>query len=97
MEEIPVLENIRYSVKNHIFDVHYGENKARKKQKIESVVRALDEGNISREPYRRLCAIESHLPREGVVSKERQKINEKMAQLIPISIVDINTKKLKAK
>ncbi|GET00585.1 hypothetical protein GLOIN_2v1478248 [Rhizophagus clarus] len=92
MEEIPVLENIRYSVKNHIFDVHYGENKARKKQKIESVVRALDEGNISREPYRRLCAIESHLPREGVVSKERQKINEKMAQLIPISIVDINTK-----
>ncbi|GBC00660.1 hypothetical protein RclHR1_03930010 [Rhizophagus clarus] len=63
-----------------------------KKQKIESVVRALDKGNISREPYQHLCAIESHLPCEGVVSKERQKINEKMAQLIPISIVDINTK-----
>ncbi|GBC48166.1 hypothetical protein GLOIN_2v1783827 [Rhizophagus irregularis DAOM 181602=DAOM 197198] len=57
---------------------------------IESVVRALDEGNISRNPYRRLCAIESHLPREGVVSKERQRINKEMAQLIPISIVDIN-------
>ncbi|PKY43669.1 hypothetical protein RhiirA4_418453 [Rhizophagus irregularis] len=91
VEEIPVLENIRYSVKNRIFDIHYGdEDKIKEKQKIESVVRALDEGNISRNPYRCLCAIESHLPREGVVSKKRQRINEEMAQLIPISIVDIN-------
>jgi len=41
---------------------------------------------------RRLCAIEYHLPREGEISKKRKNINEEMAQLIPISIVDINTK-----
>ncbi|PKC53895.1 hypothetical protein RhiirA1_415761 [Rhizophagus irregularis] len=59
VEEIPVLENIRYSVNNHIFDINYGnEDKTR----------------------------------EGAVSKERQRINEEMAQLIPISIVDVNTK-----
>ncbi|PKK68697.1 hypothetical protein RhiirC2_781923 [Rhizophagus irregularis] len=93
VEEIPVLENIRYSVNNHIFDINYGnEDKTKKKRKIESIVRVLDEENISRNPYRRLCAIESHLPREGAVSKERQRINEEMAQLIPISIVDVNTK-----
>ncbi|GBC16432.1 hypothetical protein GLOIN_2v1478248 [Rhizophagus irregularis DAOM 181602=DAOM 197198] len=93
VEEIPVLENIRYSVNNHIFDINYGnEDKTKKKQKIESMVRVLDEENISRNPYRRLYAIESHLPREGAVSKERQRINKEMAQLIPISIVDVNTK-----
>ncbi len=89
-EDVPVLESICYSVNKHTFDINYGdENKAKKKQKNESMVRALDEGNISRDPYRRLCAIESHLPREGAVSKERLRINEEMAQLIPISIVDV--------
>src|SRR5271166_6410535 len=63
-----------------------------KKNKNESIVRALDEGNISRESYRRLCAIEPYLTREGVVSKERKNIDEEMAQLIPILIVDVNTK-----
>ncbi|PKC53287.1 hypothetical protein RhiirA1_404413, partial [Rhizophagus irregularis] len=75
---------------SNLFHKHYTSQKELKRQKIESVVRALDEGNISRNPYRRLCAIESHLPREGVVSKERQRINKEMAQLIPILIVDIN-------
>ncbi|CAI2192018.1 17064_t:CDS:2, partial [Funneliformis geosporum] len=32
-----------------------------------------------------------HLPREGAVSKECQKINKEMARLIPISIIDVNT------
>ena len=92
-EDMPVLESICYSVKKHTFDINYrDEDKAKKKQKNESMVRALDEGNIARDPYRRLCAIESHLPREGAVSKERQKINKEMDQLIPISIVDMNTK-----
>jgi hypothetical protein len=39
-----------------------------------------------------LCAIESHLPREGVISKERKEINENMAQILPISIVNVNAK-----
>ncbi|RIA80318.1 hypothetical protein C1645_745334 [Glomus cerebriforme] len=64
------------------------EDKAKKKQKMNQWLK----GSISRGSYRRLCAIESRLPREGAVSKERQKLNEEMAKLIPISIVDINTK-----
>ncbi|PKK71443.1 hypothetical protein RhiirC2_778384 [Rhizophagus irregularis] len=51
------------------------------------MVRVLDEENISRDPYQRLCALEFYLPCEGAVSKEHQKINEEMAQLIPISII----------
>lgn len=91
-DDVPVLESIYYSVKKHTIDINYGdEDKAKKKQKIESMVRALDEGNISRDPYQRLCALEFHLPCEGVVSKERQKINEEMAQLILILIINVNT------
>ncbi|RIA87237.1 hypothetical protein C1645_828071 [Glomus cerebriforme] len=41
-----------------------------KETKNESMFKALDEGSVSRDSYRRLCAIESHLPREGAVSKE---------------------------
>ncbi|CAG8635310.1 1506_t:CDS:2 [Rhizophagus irregularis] len=54
-------------------------------------IRVLDEKNISRDPYRHLCVLEFYLPCEGAVLKERQKINEEMAQLIPISIINVNT------
>jgi len=91
-EEVPILESICYSVKKRAFDINYGdEDKAKKKQKNKSIARALDEGNILRDPYRRLCAIEPYLSREGAITKERKKINKEMAQHIPISIIDINT------
>ncbi|PKY53560.1 hypothetical protein RhiirA4_547717 [Rhizophagus irregularis] len=94
LEDVPALESICYSVnKKHTFNISYeNEDKTKKKQKLESIVRALDEGNIPRDSYRRLCAIEHNLPREGEISKERININEIMVQLIPITIVDINTK-----
>jgi hypothetical protein len=93
-EDVPVLESICYSInKKHTFNINYGNgDKTKKKQKCESVVRALDEGNISRDSYRRLCAIEHHLPCEGEISKERININETMAHLIPILVIDVNTK-----
>ncbi|PKY57798.1 hypothetical protein RhiirA4_549808 [Rhizophagus irregularis] len=92
LEDVPALESICYSVnKKHTFNISYeNEDKTKKKQKLESIVRALDEGNIPRDSYRRLCAIEHNLPREGEISKERININEIMVQLIPITIVDIN-------
>ena len=94
LEDTPVLESICYSInKKHTFNINYGnEDISKKKQKNESIVRALDKGNISRDSYRRLCAIESQLPREGTISKERNNINKEMSQFIPISIVDVNTK-----
>ncbi|EXX58949.1 hypothetical protein RirG_193160 [Rhizophagus irregularis DAOM 197198w] len=90
LEDVPALENICYSVnKKHTFNISYeNEDKTKKKQKLESIVKALDEGNIPRDSYRRLC----NLPREGEISKERININKIMVQLIPITIIDINTK-----
>ncbi|POG78257.1 hypothetical protein GLOIN_2v1767017 [Rhizophagus irregularis DAOM 181602=DAOM 197198] len=71
-EDIPVLESISYSVKKHTFDVNYRDgDRAKKKQKNESMIRVLDERNISRDTYRYLCAIEFNLPREGAIAKER--------------------------
>ncbi|PKK72457.1 hypothetical protein RhiirC2_848391, partial [Rhizophagus irregularis] len=55
-------------------------------------IKALDEENIPRNSYRRLCAIEHNLPCEGEIFKERININEIMVQLILITIVNINTK-----
>ncbi|CAB5367329.1 unnamed protein product [Rhizophagus irregularis] len=95
VEEIPVLENIRYSVNNHIFDINYGnEDKTKKKQKIESMVRVLDEETFQEiliDVYV-LLNFTYLVKATGAVSKERQKINEEIVQLIPISIVDVNTK-----
>ncbi|RGB43309.1 hypothetical protein C1646_749876 [Rhizophagus diaphanus] len=94
LEDVPALESICYSVnKKHTFNIYYeNEDKTKKKQKLESIIRALDEGNIPRDSYRHLCAIEYNLSREGEISKEHININEIMIQLIPIIIVDINTK-----
>ncbi|RGB27469.1 hypothetical protein C1646_798783 [Rhizophagus diaphanus] len=94
LKDVPVLESVCYSVnKKHTFTINYeNDDKIKKKQKLESIARALDDGNIPRDSYRRLCAIEYHLPREGEISKERININKTMAQLIPITIVDINTR-----
>ncbi|PKY58817.1 hypothetical protein RhiirA4_481049 [Rhizophagus irregularis] len=73
-EDIPVLESISYSVKKYTFDVNYRDgDRAKKKQKNESMVRMLDERNISRDTYRHLCVIEPNLPREGAIAKECQK------------------------
>ena len=53
LKDVPVLESICYSVnKKHTFDINYkNEDKTKKKQKNELIVRALDEGNISRDSY----------------------------------------------
>ena len=52
LKDVPVLENLNFSIKDHTFNINYGdEGKAKKKQKSESMVRVLDEGNISRDPY----------------------------------------------
>jgi len=90
-EDVPVLESICYSVKKHTYNIDYGDKDiVKKKQKNESIVRALNEENILRNFYQSLYAIESYLSQEGVISKECQNIDKEMAQLISISTVDIN-------
>ncbi|PKC57799.1 hypothetical protein RhiirA1_497283 [Rhizophagus irregularis] len=87
-----ILNNIEFSVnKKDCFQVNYGpENEINKTHKLRSVVKAVDQGQISRESYRELAAVEANLPRENSVSNERIAITDNMNQLIKISLVDMN-------
>lgn len=92
-DDIPRLESLSYSVKKHTYEINYGDNdKIKKKQKTELIAKTFDKQNISRNSYRDLCAIEFYLPSEKLIYQERQAINKKMAQFIPISIIDIINK-----
>ncbi|CAG8822985.1 20265_t:CDS:1, partial [Gigaspora rosea] len=86
----PVLESIRYSVKRHAYEVSYGAKDPKKlKQKEESVCRIQDEGHISCDTYSNLAAIEPYLPRVWAISERRKQITQNIAELVPISIIDI--------
>ncbi|CAG8825735.1 22838_t:CDS:1, partial [Dentiscutata erythropus] len=86
----PVLESIRYSVKRYAYKVNYSAKDPKKlKQKEESVCRIQDEGYISRDTYSNLAAIEHHLPRVWAISERRKQITQNIAELVPISIIDI--------
>ncbi|CAG8615413.1 17965_t:CDS:2 [Racocetra persica] len=71
--DIPILENLSYSVKKHIgtYEINYNDNdKVKKKQKTELIAKTFDEQNISRNSYRDLYAIGSHLPYEKYIYQE---------------------------
>ena len=86
------LNNIEFSVhSNNHFQVNFGpENEADKACQLQSVVKAVDQGQIPRDSYRDLAAAEIHLPRENSVSKERIVITDHMNQLIKILLVNMN-------
>ncbi|PKY53432.1 hypothetical protein RhiirA4_426011 [Rhizophagus irregularis] len=87
-----VLRNIELSVNetNH-FQVNFGsENEVDKTHYLRYVVKAIDQGQISRDSYRDLAAADFHLPRGNCVSNERITITNHMNQLIRISIVDMS-------
>lgn len=54
------------------------------------MVKAVDQGQISRESYQELAAVEANLLCKNSVSNERIAITDNMNQLIKISLVDIN-------
>jgi hypothetical protein len=86
------LECVKISVnKTDYFQVNFGpENKVDQSCKLQSVVKAIDQGQISRDSYRDLAAVEINLPREYSVSSERIKITNHMNQLIKISLVNMS-------
>jgi hypothetical protein len=86
------LESVEISVnKTDYFQVNFGpENKANNSYQLQSVVKAVDQGQISRDSYRDLAAAEINLPREHSVSIERINITNHMNQLIKISLVNMN-------
>jgi len=91
-EDTPTLESISFSDKRKPYDVDYGkENQALKHEKEVAIVRAMDKSRIPRDGYRNLAAIESNLPREKAISKQKISINNLMEQNVRIGIVDITT------
>ncbi|RIA79338.1 hypothetical protein C1645_840922 [Glomus cerebriforme] len=86
------LESVEISVnKTDYFQINFGsENKVDQSCKLQSVVKAIDQGQISRDSYRDLAAVETNLPQEHSVSSERIKITDHMNQLIKISLVNMS-------
>src|SRR6266487_5521035 len=91
-DDVLVLESLKFSTNIKSYEINYGsQNKENKRQKVQAIVQATDQGLISREGYRNLASIEYNLPREYLVSLEKTNINKKMENLIPIKLVNIHT------
>ena len=91
-DDILVLESLKFSTNIKTYEINYGsQNKENKRQKVQAIVQATDQGLIPREAYRNLAAIEYNLPREYLVSLEKTNINKEMENLIPIKLVNIHT------
>ncbi|PKC55007.1 hypothetical protein RhiirA1_476334 [Rhizophagus irregularis] len=89
-----ILKNVEFSVNEmNYFQVNYGsESEINKTYKLHSVVKAVDQGQILRDSYRELAAVEAHLPRENSVSNERIAITNSMNQLVKVLLIDMNGK-----
>ena len=89
-----ILKNVEFSVnETNNFQVNYGpENQVNRTHQLRSVVKAIDQGQIPRDSYRELAAVEIHLPHENSVSNERIAITNHMSRLIKISLIDMNRK-----
>ena len=65
-------------------------NKNIEPAKLDSVVRACDESLLSRDGYRRLAAIESHLIREYRIGEQRNNITNNINKKIRIGTFNLN-------
>lgn len=84
-----MLKAIEFSLNEMDFQVNCGYEQEKKNHQIQSIVKAVDQGQISRCSYRNLAAAEYNLPRVGSVSDECTAITNYMNQIIKISLVDI--------
>ncbi|CAJ0747305.1 15168_t:CDS:2 [Entrophospora sp. SA101] len=84
-----MLKEIEFTLNDMDFQVNYGYEQEKKNHQIQSIVKAVDQGQISRCSYQNLAAAEYNLPRLGSVSDERTAITNYMNQIIKISLVDI--------
>ncbi|GBC09015.1 hypothetical protein RclHR1_08550001 [Rhizophagus clarus] len=66
-------------------------HKSRKRENlIKPAINSVDQGQISRESYRELAAVEGNLPHKNSVSNKRIAITDNINQLIKILLVDMN-------
>uniref|UniRef100_U9U9M3 Uncharacterized protein n=1 Tax=Rhizophagus irregularis (strain DAOM 181602 / DAOM 197198 / MUCL 43194) TaxID=747089 RepID=U9U9M3_RHIID len=83
----PILEKVQFSVNNYKFKVNVNENLITKECKNEAMVMVVDNGQISRDAYRKLTTIEDELPREWTIAEKRTQINIRMNDRIKINTV----------
>ena len=70
----PILEKVQFSVDNYKIKVNVNENMVTKEYKNEAMVMVVDNGQISRDAYRKLTTIENELPREWSIAEKRTQI-----------------------
>ena len=88
----PLLEEIKFSVKEHKFKVKTNENIENveaQRHKNKAMVMAIDKGPISRDAYRNLATIEDELPREWMIAEQRIQINKEMNEKIKITALEM--------
>ncbi|UZO15790.1 uncharacterized protein OCT59_007205 [Rhizophagus irregularis] len=88
------LEKLEFLVNKLDFQLDYeeDENQMEKDYQLQSIVKAIDQGQIPRDSYRDLAATEHHLPRENTVSNERIAITKHMNKIIKFSLVNMKDK-----
>lgn len=90
-EDNLALKTLEFSVNEYDFHIKFGlDNKITTKQKLQAVVQAVDQGQISRDAYRKLATIEQLLPREWSISDERNNITKQMNQQIKFNLIDLD-------
>ncbi|CAB4435084.1 unnamed protein product [Rhizophagus irregularis] len=84
------LKQVIFQTCNNIYNINFGQiDKIEKEKKVKAVVKSLDRGHVSREAYRSLARIDQNIPREGNVYNVRQKINNEMKKMVPLTLVDL--------
>ncbi|CAG8733992.1 13589_t:CDS:2, partial [Racocetra fulgida] len=70
--------------------IKFEEDRQLEEKKAQKIVQIMDEFNISRRGYRALTTTSPDLPKEWLVSKEKNNVNETMQNHIPLLLFVIN-------
>ncbi|CAG8815210.1 527_t:CDS:1, partial [Racocetra fulgida] len=83
----PVLQEVRFHVQDKDYLANY--HNKEKTNSFDAFVKVIDQGQISRDAYRKLAALQPELPQDHNISGTRKKINEEMDKKVPINIVNV--------
>ncbi|RHZ79627.1 hypothetical protein Glove_143g87 [Diversispora epigaea] len=87
------LKSIEFSVNKTDYQVSYGsKNQLNENNHIRSMIKAVDNGKISRDSYRNLAMTDNHLTREYIISNKRIEITNNMNQIIKLSLINMKEK-----
>ncbi|RHZ86206.1 hypothetical protein Glove_53g55 [Diversispora epigaea] len=87
------LKSIEFSINKTDYQVSYGsKNQLNENNHIRSMIKAVDNGKISRDSYRNLAMTDNHLTREYIISNKRIEITNNMNQIIKLSLINMKEK-----